>query len=407
MKPLTREDFVQLWETGISLRQPSMDFFLEQMEAAKADRSLESHGGSHEEEPDLRSWVYYYEFAKDVQYANVYLAKTYLDSVGVKHRLYWWIDKRQSYLDRVAVECRWILLTDTPFDSLRAIVATEGVAAGANAASNAARQAEAPAAAATAAPAADDIPAISADTETEASREALTAFIELCLEKKFTNGPLVSTPGGLSFRVEVNPIVCGCGDVSHSSTTFNLRLLLEDPKYGGGLARATTFPQGADSYDSGIVAGLNHKYLELYCSQCSRRDCPIDDTCIGDEDDGDEAQKRTLVASSGLPVKFVRSDSQSLLENVRKILKHAFAMKLCSCKQWFAVEGNAHCASCLAATAAGVADSCTVCHEPAAKRTRCCKQAMHAACHARHIEHAPPGREANCPTCRAGSYRLE
>lgn len=55
MKPLTREDFEQLWETGFSLRGPSKDFFLEQMEAAKADRSLESHGGSHEEEPDLRS----------------------------------------------------------------------------------------------------------------------------------------------------------------------------------------------------------------------------------------------------------------------------------------------------------------------------------------------------------------
>ena len=116
MKPPTRDDFAQLWELGFSLRQPSSRFFLDEMEAAKLNSSLESHGGTLNDEPDLRSWSYYYEFAKDVQYANVFLAKTYLDSVGAKYHLYWWMNKHQCYSDRVTVESRWVLLTDTSFE---------------------------------------------------------------------------------------------------------------------------------------------------------------------------------------------------------------------------------------------------------------------------------------------------
>jgi hypothetical protein len=92
-------------------------------------------------------------------------------------------------------------------------------------------------------------------------------------------------------------------------------------------------------------------------------------------------------------------------ENLSKLLKHAYTMKLCSCMQWFAAEDGALCTSCLAAVAVGVADSCTICHEPAAKRTRCCKQAMHLACHVQFKEHAPPpSGVAACPTCRAKLY---
>lgn len=80
-----------------------------------------------------------------------------------------------------------------------------------------------------------------------------------------------------------------------------------------------------------------------------------------------------------------------VVAKVLNVLKFAFDMKLCSCKQWFAGNGSMLCASCLAASAVGAAAACIVCHEPAAKRTRCCKQAMHLACHVHHTEHAPPG----------------
>ena len=241
-------------------------------------------------------------------------------------------------------------------------------------------------------------PEISADTETEASRKALDAFTEHCLELKFKDGAPVCTPSGLSFRVHVVP--------RHEGATGCVRLFLVDPKYGNGVARATmALDDGADAYESGIAAGLNHQYLQMYCSTCLRRDCPLGEIeCVYRTKD-DETHKRMLITSD-VAVKACVFQG-NLREVIKKMLQHAFSMKLCSCKQWFAIEGNALCTSCLAAIAVGVADSCTVCHEPAAKRTRCCKQALHTACHAHHTEHAPPGREAKCPTCRAAPYGFD
>ena len=48
------------------------------------------------------------------------------------------------------------------------------------------------------------------------------------------------------------------------------------------------------------------------------------------------------------------------------------------------------------------AEDCCICLEPALKRTRCCSQALHAACFARHDGQ----RGARCPLCRAQDYAV-
>jgi hypothetical protein len=127
----------------------------------------------------------------------------------------------------------------------------------------------------------------------------------------------------------------------------------------------------------------------------------VNDECTGREDDRGEGIKRMLVTFK-TPVKTVYSLETNLHATLRKLLEVAYAMKLCSCKQWFAAEGGSSCASCLAAVALGAADSCTICYEPAAKRTRCCKRAMHLACHVQHGEHAPPPHGFAPDAWRAG-----
>lgn len=242
------------------------------------------------------------------------------------------------------------------------------------------------------------------DTETEVCRKAMTAFIEHCVQSSLEGkcGALLSAPSGLSFRFCVAPVE------GEQARHFSVRLFLSDPKQGGGLERSTKTPKGAYAYESGIVAGLNHNYMELYCNTCFRRDCPANEiSCVyscGRK--SGEPQHRTLIAEAE-PVKVISPSQETLHEEVQKVLKFAFSMKLCICKQWFATEGNALCASCLAASAMGATASCIVCHEPATKRTRCCKQAMHAACHEHHTENSPTVFDAPCPACRAESYGLD
>jgi hypothetical protein len=241
------------------------------------------------------------------------------------------------------------------------------------------------------------------------TREAARKFMDECLVLHMLDefyrsgkkrGVLFSAPSGLSFRMQLDTIN------DNGLPRYDVRLYLADPKHGGGVEHATKSPEFAYAYDSGIVAGVNHGYLHVYCSRCSRRDCPVDDSCIGVQASGGEVHKRTLIDSAD-PVIHAMVSTEQLEEVFGKVLKRAFDMKLCSCKQWFAGICMTLCTSCLAASAVGAAAACIVCHEPAAKRTRCCKQAMHKACHVTHTEHAPPGREATCPTCRAGSYKLD
>jgi hypothetical protein len=204
--------------------------------------------------------------------------------------------------------------------------------------------------------------------------------------------------------------------------TTKIVLKLADPKRGGGLQAAiaagldANFKDAvangdalvdASFYESGVVAGINHGYLQLQCSCCLLFDCLGGTDCSELAEDHGKGEKfqRFFVVAGPTPVRSITSTSEKVLDNLRKVLNFAFAMKLCSCEEWFAEAGGSLCASCMAAIVVGTPDDCSVCHEPSVKRTRCCKQPLHRACHAQHLAHAPHGGAA-CPTCRAAGYGL-
>ena len=244
-----------------------------------------------------------------------------------------------------------------------------------------------------------------AGTPAETARAKLKPLLDVCLKHVYNDGVIVHTPSGLTFRVHVVP----AGEGTNDTNCAILDLKMLDPKRGGGLALATSSPNDiAEAYATGVVAGVNHNYLELVCTTCRRGDCPLGDACVNEPADDGDFRKHTVVRGGrGVIKRFLSKSEDTLYVHLEQLLKLAFDLKLCTCKEWFAQDGFDQCPSCLAAVAVGAADSCTICHEPAAKRTRCCKQAMHRACHETHKAHAPPPHgQASCPTCRANQYSV-
>ena len=229
--------------------------------------------------------------------------------------------------------------------------------------------------------------------------------MDMLLKRVYNDGVTVHTPGGMAFRVHVVP----AGEGTNETDYTRLDLMMLDPKRGGGLALATSSLNDiAEAYATGIVAGLNHGYLELCCTTCRRSDCPLGDGCVHNPaDDGDFIKTTVVRGGVGIIKRLLSKSEDEVHVHLEQLLKHAFDLKMCTCREWFAQDGFDQCPSCLAAVALGAADSCTICHEPAAKRTRCCKQAMHRACHESHKVHAPPPHgHTSCPTCRAKDYSL-
>lgn len=199
--------------------------------------------------------------------------------------------------------------------------------------------------------------------EDERAARQLKALHASAVDPLNDDGVLIRAPGGLSFRVRVVP-------PKHDwQGTTEIVLKLADPKRGGGLQAAIAAGMDvhfkdavangdalvdASFYKSGVVAGINHGYLQLQCSCCLLFDCLGGTDCselADDHDKGEKFQRFFVVAGPNItPVMSVTSTSEKkVLDNLRKVLNFAFAMKLCSCEEWFAEAGGSLCASCMAA----------------------------------------------------------